>query len=75
MKKFIHENVLLLHGITIDQRLRYYSSLLIRNHSNDSLLRPAIVTQFMNKGDLKKYLKNPENNITYKQVFVCLFVC
>jgi len=29
MKKFKNENVLLLHGITIDQRLRYYSSLLI----------------------------------------------
>ena len=36
--------------------------------SLDGYCNPEIILPFMNKGDLLTYIKEPKNDITYKQV-------
>ena len=36
--------------------------------SLDEYCNPEIILPFMNKGDLLTYIKEPKNDITYKQV-------
>jgi hypothetical protein len=50
MKSFEHQNVLKLHGVTLD-----------------TVYSPGLITTYMNKGDLRKFLRNSENQFSYKQ--------
>ena len=112
MKSFEHQNVLKLHGVTLDTvyRKEFWSTIwlvnsairsapigkptnfasITRKISEDSissltwgivmmhntnnkiwiiiLKSPGLITTYMNKGDLRKFLRNSENQFSYKQV-------
>ena len=108
MKSFEHQNVLKLHGVTLDTVYRKefwstiwlvnsairsapigkptnftsitlkisedsISSLVMMHYTNNKiwiiiLKSPGLITTYMNKGDLRKFLRNSENQFSYKQV-------